>query len=111
MAKIQWEGNEIELVEDWRVGELIEAENALDINMNEAKGAAQIALVAYISLRRGNTEIPTGVLADQVLRMELTAIAADEEAAGPLEEGGATSGEEAPGEGRITGLPPLESTG
>lgn len=111
MATIKWGDKETELVEDWRVGELIEAENALGIDMNEAKGAAQIALVVYISRRRVEPELPSGILADQVMRMELSALAADEEAAGPLGEEDEASGVEENGAAQITGRLPLANSG
>ena len=78
MATIRWEGNEVDLVEDWRVGELIEAENALGIDMETAKGAARSR--SSCSFRGGGwTSRSAHVLADQVMRMELAALGGDED--------------------------------
>lgn len=94
MATLKYNDQEIELADDWRIGELIEAENSLGLDMNGAKGGAQMALVFYISIRRADKQIPNHVLADQVMRMELGSVAGDEDA--PLEEGGPTNGEASP---------------
>lgn len=92
MAQLEYQGALIEIAEDWRVGELIEAENALDIDMEKARGGAKMALIAYITIRRVDKDIPKGVLADAVLSMELTDFASDDEAkddAGPPDEAAA----------------------
>lgn len=85
MAKLEYQGNMLDIAEDWRVGELIEAENALGIDMESAKGGAKMALIAYITIRRADKDTPAGVLADAVLSMEMTAFASEDEAgdAGP----------------------------
>lgn len=92
MAHIRYEDKQVELAEDWRIGELIEAENALSIDMDSAKGAARIALVVFISIRRTDKQTPTGVVADKVLRMNLSALAQDDDEEGeasPLDNGDA----------------------
>lgn len=91
MAKLDYKGDLLEIAEDWRVGELIEAENALDIDMEKAKGAARMALIVYITIRRHDKQTPAGVLADAVLRMELSALVSDDEEndAGPPAEAAA----------------------
>lgn len=109
MATIKYEDREVELAEDWRIGELIEAENALGIDMDSAKGAARIALVVYISIRRENKEMPQGIMADQVLRMELTGLLPDDEElplGGTGENGGASL---ETGEPPTTGAPPSDT--
>lgn len=109
MATIRYEGNEVELAEDWRIGELIEAENTLGIDMESARGAARIALVVYISIRRVNAEMPAGILADQVLRMELSGLLEDEdEEKAPLDQ---VNGDASPAIGArlTTGAPPSDT--
>lgn len=79
MATFKYQGKEIPVAENWRVGEQVEAENSLSIDLETAKSAARMALVLYISIRRVDKQIPDGALADQVLRMELTDIIDQEE--------------------------------
>ena len=79
MAHIELEGQKVELAEDWRIGELIRAENALDIDMDSAKTAARTALVVYISLARLEPWKSRRDLADYVMRMDITELATDDE--------------------------------
>lgn len=81
MAKVEYQGKLVDVVEDWRVGELIEAENALNIDMDGAKGGARAALVVYISVRRVDARTPAGALADAVLKMELASVISDDKEA------------------------------
>jgi hypothetical protein len=86
MSAIKFEGNEVELAEDWRVGELIRAENALDIDMEGAKAGARSALVLYISLARHEPwkTMQPGSLADLVMRMDVSGMEkVDGDDAGP----------------------------
>ena len=95
MAKLEYQGKLLDIAEDWRVGELIEAENALDIDMEKAKGGAKMALIAYITIRRVDKDTPSGVLADAVLRMDLTAFGSgesEEDDAGPPDGAAETNG-------------------
>jgi hypothetical protein len=89
VATIKYEGNEIKVAEDWRLGELIEAENAMGVDMETARGGAKMALVLYISIRRAKPELPADGLANIVRHMEITSIAPDddEEEAAPLGDG------------------------
>src|SRR5262245_66316293 len=83
--KAHIEGREVELVENWRVGELIEAENAVGVDMWSATGAGRMALVIFISMRREDPNFPQAVLAGKVKMMEITSILPDEdEEADPL---------------------------
>lgn len=79
MAKIEYNGAELELAEDWRIGEVIDAENALDLNMAEAKGGALMALMTYITIRRQDKQTPAGMIADRVMRMEVAKFGEEEE--------------------------------
>ena len=89
MAYLEYQGQKLELAEDWRVGELIEAENALKLSMDEAKGGGKLALISYITIRRTDTTTPAGALADSVLQMEIASLINDDEEAeaGPPAEG------------------------
>lgn len=92
MAQIKYEGNTVEIAEDWRLGELIEAENALGVDMETARGGAKMALVIYISIRRVEPALPVDALANKVMRMDIAALAEDDEAEdaegkGPLDDG------------------------
>jgi hypothetical protein len=79
VAHIEIEGTTVQLAEDWRIGELIRAENALDIDMDSAKTAARTALVVYISLAREEPWKSRRDLADYVMRMDITELAKDDE--------------------------------
>ena len=93
MASIKWEGNEVELAEDWRLGEQEEAENALDIDLETARSSARMQLILYISIRRQKpeTELARFALADLVKSMDISAIAAAGES-GPLDSGAGLNG-------------------
>jgi hypothetical protein len=88
VATLQYGDHEVAVAEDWRLGELIEAENALGVDMEKAKGGAKMAIIFFISIRRTDKQTPAHVLADQVMKMELTAISADEEESDPLGDAG-----------------------
>lgn len=79
MATLRYEGKEIPLADDWRLDEQIEAENALKLDMQEARSAARMALVFYISMRRVEPSTPAGVLADRAMSMQLSAIQGEDE--------------------------------
>jgi hypothetical protein len=113
MATLEYNGQQLEIAEDWRVGELIEAENALKIDMETARGGGKMALIAYITIRRHDTTTAEGVIADAVLRMELSAISGDGEAdarppADAADDTGHSSETDAP---PITGPRRLEASG
>ena len=106
MATIKYEDSVVQVAEDWRLGELIEAENALGVDMETAKSSAKMALVIYISLRRVRKELPIDALANIVRHMEITSLIGDDEEteAGPLEEGSGSSGQaSATGEQQTSG--------
>lgn len=79
MAQITYEGKTVDVAEDWRLGELIEAENALGIDMETARGGAKMALVLYISVRRAEPTLPIDALAGKVMRMEIASLADDDD--------------------------------
>jgi hypothetical protein len=112
MATLEYNGQQLQIAEDWRVGELIEAENALKIDMETARGGGKMALIAYITIRRHDADTKEGVIADAVLRMELSAISGeaedDEGDAGPPDEEG--DGEEA-GNGHSSETAAQQTTG
>jgi hypothetical protein len=92
VATIKYEGNEIRVAEDWRLGELIEAENAMGVDMETARGGAKMALVLYISIRRAKPELPADGLANIVRHMEITSVVADDDEAEELPLGEGTNG-------------------
>lgn len=79
MARIEFNGQSYELVEDWRLSEQIEAENALGYGLEDAKTAAKGALVYFMSIRRVDKDTPAGALADLVLSMNVMELVPDEE--------------------------------
>lgn len=109
MATLKWKDDdgsprECEVATDWRIGELVEAENALGFSMEGARAGVKMALVVFISRRRVEKERRADALADEVLRMDFTKIlpvlaeAEEEERDRPPEEGPGeetTPGEEA----------------
>lgn len=79
--KFKIEGRELE-ADSIRVGELCEAEKALGLNMADGTGAA-VAIQLYVAMRRQDKQKPTHVLADEVMRADITSFEEVEEESPP----------------------------
>lgn len=81
--KFKIDGRELE-ADSIRVGELCEAEKALGLNMADGSGAA-VAVQLYVAMRRQDKQKPIHVLADEVMRADLTSFEEVEEESPPAE--------------------------
>jgi hypothetical protein len=102
MAKAKFEGRWVELCDDWRGREQVEAEKALGIDFMEGTRFEQMLTILYMSVRQSEESLdpdrrtPTSVLADQVLNVRFSEFAEmepDEEAdaSSPPDEGGVSA--------------------
>lgn len=101
--KILVDGRKLD-VDGIRVGELCEAEKALQVNMADGSGAA-IAVTLFVGLRREDKQKPVHLIADEVMRADVTTI--QEGDAGPPADGAdeAEKSEQAPGTPLTSGRP------
>ena len=81
--KIQVDGREIE-VGHIRVGELCQAEKLLQVNMGDGSGAA-IAVTLFVGFRREDKTTSAALLADQVMRADVSTFEEVEEDGPPAE--------------------------
>lgn len=77
--KAHFNGRWVEICEDWRAREQVEAENALNIDFMDASSFQQMLVLLYMSVRQVDREIPIAVLADQVMNVEFSSFAEMEE--------------------------------
>jgi hypothetical protein len=77
-------------VDDWDLDEVAEAENAFNLDLDEARTAQRLQFAIFVSIRRVDKTTPAGVLADKVRRMKFTSAVKDkpgpETAEGPLDD-------------------------
>lgn len=102
-------GEVLPRAEHIRVREMCEAEQALGIDAEMTGMAGKMALSLYVALRRKDPEKSAGLIADEVLDVDMTAIEQIEDEpvpTSPAEEGGANL--ESP---PTSGHPPLEALG
>jgi hypothetical protein len=85
--KVKLDGREIEVASNIRIGELIEAEKALGFNMDETGSGGRMAISLFVALRREEKEKPIGMLADEVLRVDLSTFEEVAEESPPAEGG------------------------
>lgn len=114
MAHIEFDGHKVEIIEDWRVGEQVRAQKAMQIDMmaEETTELERMLVVVFMSLRRNEAfaEMQPAYLADLVNDMEFSTFASLEES-DPLDVGA-----EANGAGQeiplplTSGAPPSESS-
>lgn len=116
MAMIKYNGKEVPVAEDWRLSELIEAENALDLDMETARASGKTALIIYISMRRVDRETGRDQLGREVMALDLSAlnIDTDVETADPLDDADGQTKDEQGNDWEtavlpIGGLPPSDS--
>lgn len=81
--KFKVDGQELS-AEGMRVHELCEAEKALQMNMGDGTGAA-IAIQLYVSMRRLDKDKPIHLLADEVMKADITTFEEVEEGSPPAE--------------------------
>lgn len=81
--KFKLDGRELE-AEHIRVGELCEAEKALQINMADGSGAA-IAVTLFVALRRDDPKKPAHLIADEVMRADVSTFEEAEDESPPDE--------------------------
>ena len=79
--KFRIDGRELESIENIRIGEACEAEKALGLDM-EAGFTARIAVMLFVSMRRADPNKPAHLLADEVMRADLSTL---EEVEGQLQ--------------------------
>lgn len=109
MASWKINGEVLPAPEHIRVREMCEAEKALGISADETGMAGKMALSLYVSLRRKDPERSAGLIADDVLNVDMTAIEEVEDEAvptSPADEGG-----ESPESPPIIGPQRLEASG
>lgn len=94
MAQIKWDGDLIEMAENWRLGEQAEAEDALEIDFVESRSSGRMQVALYISIRRvkPESELARWQLADAVKSMEISEIQQGD--ADPLPNGAGRNGSE-----------------
>ena len=102
-------GELVDAPENIRVREMAEAEQALNCNAEEAGMAMKMALALYIALRRKDPDMNRGLLADQVLDMDLSGFETIEDA-DPLE-GQPVEAPPDPAKQQISGHHRLEALG
>lgn len=85
---IRIDGKEIKPLEKLTVGQVIEAEKYLQVNLNDGAGA-QLAIMLFANLRALEPHKLPDVVANEVMGADLTSV---EEVEDPLEEGAAGNG-------------------
>lgn len=84
--KFRIEGRELEAVENMRVGEVCEAEKALNVSADGGFGA-RTAVMLFIAMRKEDPEKPIRLLADEVMRADIGTVEEVEEESPPAEMG------------------------
>jgi hypothetical protein len=79
------DGVEYVAVEDIRVRELVEAEGALGFSMDETGSGGKMAIGLFVAMRRHDTDIGAGLLADKVMGIDLSKYEEVEEDSPPAE--------------------------
>ena len=87
------DGVEMEVAEDIRIRELVEAEKALGFSMDETGSAGKMAIAIFVAMRRHDADIGPGLLADKVMAVDLSKFEEVEEASPPAEGGNGTAPE------------------
>lgn len=79
--KFKVDGRELS-AEGMRVGEICEAEKALNLDMDQGSGA-KIAIALFVAMRRedrkNENQKPLALLADDVMNVDMTMVEAEEE--------------------------------
>jgi hypothetical protein len=93
-VKFKVDGRELDAT-GIRVGELCEAEKALQLNMADGSGAA-IAVSLFVALRRENKTKPAAMVADEVMRADVSSFEEADEESPPAEAADAADAETEP---------------
>lgn len=83
MAQFKVNGKLLPEVDHIRVREMCEAEKALGLNAGETGTAGMLALSLYVALRREDPERSAGLIADEVLDVDMTEVVSLEEEEDP----------------------------
>lgn len=78
MARFRIDGVELEAPEHLRIGEVIEAEKALGLSMDQGLGA-QMAVALFIAMRNKEPEKPATLIASEVLQADMSGLEEVEE--------------------------------
>jgi hypothetical protein len=98
-------------VDHIRVREMCEAEKALGLNAGEVGMAGQMALALYVALRRQDPERSAGLIADEVLDVDMATIEEAEDESPPATSPVDETGEQALESPPTIGPRPLEASG
>lgn len=84
MARFRIDGVELEAPEHLRVGEVIEAEKALGLSMDQSWGA-QMAVALFVAMRTREPEKPATLIASEVLQVDMSGLEEVEEESPPVD--------------------------